>query len=251
MKYTFLTLSLLLLLSSKAYAEEKQTKDSANTKEIPVNLTYIGIGGITINTNDVNKTLSGLSYPPFPGNFITFGTGSKTISGKIVTGGEGFFTMENKVLNPQNQHKAYNSSSFSLIGDIGYIVYETSNFRIYPMLGAGIGRVFVDLFKDEKNPNYNDLIKDPDKGIALASTNILADLAVGADYTIGVGKSNPKKGGINIGLRAGYLFTLYSTGLQLKGETITNAPSINNNGFYLRLNLGYSNGIIPALFDIF
>ncbi len=251
MKYTFLALALSLFLNTNVYAEEAKTIDNSKTSEMPVNLTYVGIGGISIDTSAVNKSLSGLGYPAFPSNFTTFGTGNRTISGKIVTSGEGFFTIENKVLNLQNNHKAFNSSSFSLVADLGYVVFESHNLRIYPMVGVGIGRVFVDIFKDKKNTSYSQLIKDPDKGIALSSTNILADLAIGSDYTIGIGKSNPKKGGINIGLKVGYLLNLYSTGLQLKGESILDAPAINNSGFYARLNLGYSNGIILALMDIF
>lgn len=234
--------SLFLALPSKADTISRETTD---------NLTYVSVGATMINMDNINKTLAPIGYPNFPGNITFFGTGNRTISGRIVTGGEGFFTLENKVVNTQNGHRGFNSASFSMIGDIGYLVYSGNNFRLYPMIGAGIGRVFVDLFKDEKNPSYNDLIKDPDKGIALASTNVLADLALGGDYVIGIGKSTPKKGGIIIGFRTGYLFTVYSTGLQLKGEPIKDAPSINNNGFYIRLNVGYTEGIIPALIDIF
>lgn len=219
--------------------------------ETTENFTYFGGGITSVNTESVNKTLSPLGYPNFPGNMTFFGAGNRSISGKIVTGVESFVSQENKITNSQNGHRGFNSSSFNMIGDIGYLIYSNNNFRLYPMVGVGIGRSFVDIFKDEKTPEYNDLVKDPDKGVALASTNIVGDLALGGDYVIGIGKSNPKKGGIVLGFRAGYLFTMYSTGLQFKGETVKNAPDINNNGFYIRCNVGYTNGIIPAIVDIF
>lgn len=85
----------------------------------------------------------------------------------------------------------------------------------------------------------------------MSALNIAGDIALGGNYIIGLGKSTPKKGGLTVGFRAGYTFTLYSTGLQLKGENILNAPDINNNGFYIRFIAGYTGGIIPALRDLF
>lgn len=59
-------------------------------------------------------------------------TGSRTITGKIVTGSEGYFSIDNKIINSQNGYKGFNSASVNLIGDIGYLVYSTESFKLYP-----------------------------------------------------------------------------------------------------------------------
>lgn len=102
------------------------------------NLTFFGFGTTTINTDNLNKSLNPLGYPNLPTNMLFLGGGNRTISGNIVTGVESFFAFENNVTNTQNNHRAFNSSSFNMIGDIGYMVYSGNGFRIYPMVGAGI-----------------------------------------------------------------------------------------------------------------
>lgn len=246
-----MNLKKILLLATSTIFISTSANSEPIQRESTDGLTYIGIGKTYINIDAINKTIVPLGYPEFPNNLIIVGAGSRNFSGKIVTGGEGYFTLDNKITNTQNGYNGFNSSSFSVLGDIGYLVYSSDKFKLYPLVGLGLGKVNFDFFKYEKSPQYNNLIKEANKGISLSEINAVLDLALGGNYIFGLGKSKPQKGGLTIGFRAGYTFTLYSTGLQIKGENILNAPDTNNNGFYVRVNAGYTDGIIPALLDLF
>ena len=98
---------------------------------------------------------------------------------------------------------------------------------------------------------FKDSLTKPDRGISISNTSIILDFAISADYVIGLGKSEKKKGGIAIGMKAGYVFSPYSFGFNLKGQTLVEAPSINNDGAYIKIFSGYTDGIVSALLDLF
>lgn len=215
-------------------------------------VTYVNFGATTLNIGNLNanSSFSANKYLPFSTNAWTLGTGTRNINGKIMMGSEGNFTFENKNINT-NGFNSYLSSSFSIILNVGYVVYSTENFKVYPFIGGGVGRVNMDIIKNEKTPTFNEIMTKPERGVPVSNTSALLQLGVAADYLIKIGKSEPQKGGIVVGLKAGYVFSVYSTGFQLKGADLTGSPDINNNGAYIKVYLGYTAGILAALGDLF
>ncbi len=244
-------LAIFFALSTNVYAEEKKPIVELSPDRFD-GVTFISVGGTILNLANVNNALAAKNYPAFSSNLLSISTGSRTTSAsRIVTGSEASFSLENKNLNMGNGYKSFFSSSASIIGNLGYVVYSTDTIKIYPIFGAGVGRTTVDLFKDEKTPTFQELLNRTERGTSLSAVNIIGDLGIGADYTLKVGRSLLKKGGINFGVKAGYVFTVYSTGLQQKGENIFGSPDINNNGPYIRAFVGYNGSIIAALLDLF
>ncbi len=213
-------------------------------------VTYLSFGSSTINIGDLNTTLTANKYQPFPTTAWTLGTGTRNISGNIMTGSEGNFTLENSNLKV-NGYNSYLSSSFSIILNAGYVLYSTENFKVYPFVGGGVGRVNMEIIKDEKTPTFKEVLTNPVRGVPVSNTSVLLQLGVGTDYLIKIGKSEQQKGGIVVGLKAGYVFSVYSTGFQLKGADLSGSPSINNNGAYIKAYIGYTAGILAALADLF
>lgn len=213
-------------------------------------VTFASFGITTVNTGSLNPVLTTAGYAPFANSSMTWGTGSRNINGKIMMGSEANVTFENKAIS-SNNFNGFLNSSFNIILNVGYVVFSTDNFVVYPYVGAGIGRVNMDIIKNEKTPTFNELLARPERGVPVSNTSAVVHLGVGTDYLIKIGKSQPQKGGIVIGLKAGYVFSVYSTGFQLAGNPLTGAPDINNNGAYAKIYLGYSAGILAALADLF
>ena len=235
-------------LAAPALSEE-QTTQQLDPHDIN-DVTYVSAGLSTINAGNLNSTLTANNYLAFPGSSWSFGTGTRNINGRIMMGSEGNFTLDNKNFNG-NGFNSYLSSTFNMILNAGYVVYSTENIKIYPFAGAGIGRVNMDIIKNEKTPTFNEILAKPERGVPVSNTSAVVQVGVAADYLVPIGKSVPQKGGIIIGLKAGYVFSVYSTGFQLKGENLTGAPDINNNGAYIKLYVGYTAGILGALGDLF
>ncbi len=243
-KTFFLILLFSTVFVSKAYSEES-CSDRLNK------LTYYGGGIHTLNISDLNTVLTKSSYKSFPTSLYSIGGGSRSISGKLVTGSDWNVSLENKNLNTVNGFNSYISSSANILLNAGYIIFSAGDFNVYPILGGGIGRITMDIVKDGKAPDFNDSLSKPEKMTSFSSLSLLLDLGIGADYLVKLGKSEPKKGGIVFGLKVGSMFTVYQTNFQLKGESVPGSPAINNNGFYIKLFAGYTDGIFAALFDMF
>lgn len=214
-------------------------------------VTYLNFGATTLNIGNLNSnsSLSANKYLPFSTNSLTIGTGSRNINGKFMTGSEGNFSLVNKNINT-NGYNSYLSSSFSIILNVGYVVYSTENIKVYPFIGGGIGRVNMDIIKDEKTPTFNEILTNPVRGVPVSNTSALLQFGIASDYLIKIGKSVQQKGGIVVGLKAGYVFSVYSTGFQLEGANLAGSPEINNNGAYIKVYVGYTAGILAALADL-
>src|SRR4051812_905156 len=78
-------------LAGKAYCEDVDPHDIND-------VTYISFGATTLNTGNLNDVLTKNNYQPFQNYAMTWGTGSRNISGNFMTGSEGNFTFENKAV---------------------------------------------------------------------------------------------------------------------------------------------------------
>jgi hypothetical protein len=179
------------------------------------------------------------------------GTGNRGLAGNLILGGEGNFSIEKRNINSYNNHISYITSSTNIVGNIGYIVYQKDNIIIYPLFGLGLSRLSFDFIKNEKIGTLDDILKMPDRGARLENYGLVADIGLEAGYLIGLGKSESKKGGIALGARVGYTFTLYQTGLRFRDFDIEKTPDINFNGFYIKILAGFTGSIVPTLMDLF
>lgn len=238
MKKAFLSTLLLSLFTLNAYSKD---------------ITYITIGNKQLqNINNVNDVLKKNQYGSFTGNYFYWGTGNRNINeiNKIMIGSETNITLENSVSGILNGYTAYTSGAFSSILNVGYSMYSSANFNIYPSVGLGLGRTSLDFYKKPASTDFETIINNPENGSSIVNTSFVADLGVASDYVFRFGKKESPIG-IGVGLKAGYILDLYSLSFNLKDYKINNVPNINNNGFYLKAFIGYEEGIIPALISLF
>lgn len=236
MKKALLSLSILLLSTLNAYSK---------------NITYITIGDKQIqNINNINDILKKNKYGSFSSSYLYWGTGSRDINDKIVIGSETNITLENSVAGLSNGYTAYTSGAFSAILSAGYSLYSSDSFNIYPSIGLGLGKTSLDFYKKPASTDFEALINNPENGSSLVSTSFVADLGISSDYVLRFGKKESPIG-IAVGLKAGYVLSLYDLSFDLKSNKINNVPNINNNGFYVKAFIGYEDGIIPAFFSLF
>ncbi|MFN8671175.1 MAG: hypothetical protein U0457_03715 [Candidatus Sericytochromatia bacterium] len=207
---------------------------NATAKEI----TYITIGNHqSQNITELNKVLNKNGYPSFTGNAYYWGTGSRNISGNIVTGSETNTVLETNVLRDNKIHSSYISGKFSSILNVGYTVYNSENFNIYPLVGLGLGAEYLDFYKKPSSTNFEDILKNPENGSSLINTTFVSDIGLAMDYVVRFGKKD-KPVGITLGF-------------SLKEYKLVNTPDLNSSGFYIKMFAGYEEGIIPAVLGLF
>lgn len=236
MKKILLSISILLLSTLNAYSKD---------------ITYITIGDKQIqNINNINDILKKNKYGTLNGSYFYWGTGNRNINGNVVIGSETNLTLENSVAGLSNGYTAYTSGGFSAILNVGYSVYSSENFNIYPNIGFGLGKTSLDFYKKPTSTDFETLINSPENGSSLVNTSFVADLGIATDYVLRFGKKESPIG-IALGLKAGYVLSLYDLSFNLKDYKINNVPNINNNGFYVKAFMGYEEGIITALLSLF
>ncbi|MEK7431975.1 MAG: hypothetical protein AABZ74_02490 [Cyanobacteriota bacterium] len=236
MKKLFLTFLFFNILTFASYSKD---------------LTYVSIGDHQVkNTNELNKILTKNDYPAFTGNSIYWGTGSRNIVGKVITGSENSSTLESKILKNDSKYSSYLSGKFSSILHVGYSVYSDDKFNIYPIVGLGLGTEYLDFYKKPASLVFEDILKSPENGSSFLNTSIISDIGIATDYVFRFGKKENQVG-IAIGLKAGYVLNIYSLGFNLKDYKISNAPNLDSSGFYVKFFAGYEEGIIPAIIGLF
>jgi len=222
-----------------------------NEIDLRVNFSnFVSIGHNTINIKNFDNLLIRNNYLPFSENIFFIGTGNRGLVNNFILGGEGNFSIEKKNINSFNNHISYITSSTNILGNIGYIIYEKKNIAIYPLFGIGLSRLSFDFIKNEKIGNINNLLSMPDRGARLENYGLIGDIGLEGGYLIGIGKSENKKGGIALGIRIGYTFTIYQTGLRFRDFEVEGIPDINFNGFYVKILGGFTGSIVPTLLDI-
>lgn len=243
-KIFLFTLLIIFFNVKNSYSQETK-------KELRVNFSnFVSLGFNTINLKNFDAALIKNNYVPFSENMFFIGTGNRGLVGNLILGGEGNFSIEKRNINSSNNHISYMTSSTNIVGNIGYIIYQKENIIIYPLLGLGLSRLSFDFIKNEKIGTIDDVLKMPDRGARLENHGLIADLGLEGGYLIGLGKSESKKGGITLGVRVGYTFTLYQTGLRFRDFGIEESPDINFNGFYIKVLAGFTGAIVPTLLDL-
>lgn len=238
---SFLSLCFLLSYTTNSYAE------SDPECEVLRDLTFVSFGGGMLNVNDLNKATG---YPPIASEFLTWGTGSRNISGKVVTGVDSTLALFDNKVTSSNGNRAYLSFVSKSILSFGYVINNDEKFKIYPTIGLGLGTVTLDLYDQTNLGSFKDLLKSPQKGVSITNTSIITDFGISADYIQRLGKSQ-KHGGIAFGGKIGYVWTPYSFGFGLKDQKILDAPHIDNNGPYVKVYVGYTDNIVKAILDLF
>ncbi|MFN4151495.1 MAG: hypothetical protein ACK4IX_11175 [Candidatus Sericytochromatia bacterium] len=236
-------LGLAFLISSNTLSYAETDSDC----EILRDLTYLSVGGNMLNLNALNASTG---YPALPSEFLTWGSGGRNISGRVVTGADSTLSLFDDKSVSSDGNRAYLSFASKSILSFGYVVNNDDNLKIYPNIGLGIGTLTMDIYDKSKLGTFKELLKNPQKGVSITNTSIITDFGISADYISRIGKSK-KFGGVAFGAKIGYVWTPYSFGFGFKDQKVEGVPNISNDGPYVKVYLGYTDNIVKALLDIF
>lgn len=171
------------------------------------------------------------------------GMGFGIVGPGIILGGEGYgFSQE--------------ISGDSMIGSIsggygffnvGYQLLRKGDFFTYPFIGIGGGGYKLRLVQDAGEQDAQTLINDANRMIEMERGGFLLEFGWGFGYLFDMSSSetamNPEdRGGIFVGLRAGYIFDPASPTWRFEGSKLRNGPDLKNNTFFLTLQIGGGGG---------
>ncbi|GBD03418.1 hypothetical protein HRbin19_00700 [bacterium HR19] len=196
---------------------------------------YFILGGKILNLSSLNTRLESKGYPKISNNFISLGGGGHFAVKRFIIGGEGhgFFSKETENIG----YRASVGGGYGFF-NIGYIVYRTEGLNVYPLLGLGGGAMTLELVEKAISPSFDDLLSNPRGQANLSVGGFLINLAVGLDYFLALRRGERGEGGLDFGLRLGYIFSPFMGSWRMSGAGVSGGPSVAPTGPFIRLTIG-------------
>jgi hypothetical protein len=195
---------------------------------------YFMTGWQGMNFDNLNAAFKDAGYPTLSNGLYTIGGGGHSFVNRFILGGEGQAVIGGNAL---NQDYTVNSSGGYGFFDFGYVVVQKGGLLFYPMVGIGGGGISYTL-KENRGPyDFPDLMEDPNAELSAGTGGMLFNGQVGLDYQFNHSKSETERGGLMIGIRAGYNYCT-SSSWDIHGTNITNHPSTVFRGFFFKVIIG-------------
>ncbi len=233
------TLTVLLILfmgSTLIYAQEPKVQThTEKVKAVSGGGFMIGIG--QFNLSRLNDMLRARGFENLGNSQISFGGGGYGIlKGKILFGGEG-----------SGFSKAVTSSTqkASLSGGcgffyIGYVVLSRNGFNLFPMLGIGGGGFNLRIVERAATPTFDEILDNPKREVNISTGSFLLNFALGVDYSLVLSEDKKGRGGLLLGIRAGYIFDPTKANWRMTDMDVLGGPDVRMTGPYIQLILGGS-----------
>ncbi len=203
--------------------------------------TSAGMGYSLYGTNrldieDLNTSLKNNGYTKFSTNFFCVGGGGHgLINDKWIIGGEG-----QTLLGEDKVRGNYKSSIYAASGfvNLGYIVYELSGLKVYPLIGIGAGGLNFSISQDLNSLSFNEILDDPERSVQISTSEFLIQVSLGVDYLLTLAQDEDGQGGLVFGLRAGYCLSPFQSDWMMGDLQISGAPETGMTGPYIRFMFG-------------
>jgi len=193
---------------------------------------YLMLGVNSTSISGLNESLMAGGYSAHPRRFFSLGGGGHAVIGRLILGGEGQTLAGREAGNPA--YKTTLSGGFGLF-NLGYVLCSGEDFMIYPLAGIGAGEIDLEIM-ERGTASFEEVLDNPGRGSKLATSGFLLNLAVGAEKIVRLGGG--RRGGLILGIRAGYIFAPVKGGWELDKLEIPGGPGISLQGPYLRLLIG-------------
>ncbi|MHB8094912.1 MAG: hypothetical protein ACYDH0_08210 [Candidatus Aminicenantales bacterium] len=193
---------------------------------------YIMLGASSIDIAGLNTSLMAGGYSAHPRRFFSLGGGGHAVIGRLILGGEGQALAGRNAGNPT--YRTTLSGGFGFF-NLGYIVYSGEDFRIYPVAGIGAGEIDLEI-AERGTASFDEVLENPGRGSKLSTSGFLLNLAIGAEKIVRLGGG--RRGGLILGIRAGYVFAPVRGGWELEKLEIPGGPGISLQGPYVRVLIG-------------
>jgi hypothetical protein len=217
-----------IALTAMPWAGNESTENSF-TK---YHASYFSLGGTIIDRDNLNDALEASGYHGVKNYALQAGGGFNWQKHRLVGGLDLLGYIWRKGELSSNLTRLY-----GIGGRIttGVNVLPAGPALLYPMLGFGTGRLWMNLGK--KEAAFADVVAAPVNEIKVWQRTVVLEPGIGFDYAFGhIG--NGRKA-VQAGIRAGYSFDLSDANdWRSDGVDITGGPDLRASGPYVRLIIG-------------
>ncbi len=189
----------------------------------------------------LNDRLAENSYPGVRPAHPASGVGLRAVMGRYVLGLEGYgFSGKSR---SSAAHTVSAAGGFVTL-NFGYALVSSGAFRLYPLMGLGAGGTALRI-EERAVPDFDGALADPGHGITISTGGPLVNASLQAEYLFRL----VNRGGIMVGLQAGYMYQFYDPGWYLAGASggrdmsdhkVKGGPEFRLKGFYGGLRLGWA-----------
>lgn len=217
-KTTSLSIALLVLLSVTG---NSQAQDKLKG----------GSGGFMVGFKSYNTSAYQFFVaeggPTIGDNLIQFGGEGYGLINRWIIGGGGYYNGGDKVEDRNLEYEIHGGGGYF---NVGYVVYNTDQMLVFPLLGVGVDALGINRGIDE------DVAFEPGRFLEANYFTItpMLDLGAGVDWF-------PNKKGLKLGIRTGYnvSFSRDNDWRHYGGDVIDpDLPGNDLDGFYVRLTIG-------------
>jgi hypothetical protein len=225
-------LATALVCSAAADLAEAQ---AARRHVLPEARGYFTIGGVDLDLAALNESLARRYFEELDGTMLSLGGGGHVFLGHWLLGFEGFGLVPRAADTAARDWRARLTGGAALL-NVGYAVARTGGTSVYPMVGLGGGGWMLELTQ-RAAPTFDDIIANPARGSSLTQMAMLVQPALGVDHFVAVGAPG-LRGGLILGLRAGYTFSPFTSDWFLDTIPLPGGPGQGMEGPFVRFVIG-------------
>lgn len=194
---------------------------------------FISVGTARISTSELDDRLQANGYPTFGQKAASLGVGAYRVFGNgLMFGAEATGLIVDE--KPHQGREVGIGGGHATLG-LGYMKRISPRLRIYPRIGLGAGGVTM-WIESADTVTFDQVLANPQpvdgRQRLLSRDGGVIDLGIGAEFL--------PKGGLLLGIRAGYLAASFGddNNWWLQNGTATNGPEASIAGPYVRFTLG-------------
>lgn len=197
---------------------------------------WMSAGGRGVAIDDLNDRLDAAGYEEFGQSFLAMSGGLELSIRRLILGWEGTALLTDGQ-GSDNGLIATELYGGEALFNVGYRVVSRDRFSIFPMVGAGAGTMQIS-FLPATAGSFNDILTNPQRMARMYAVTALVNVGAGLEYMMPVLRLWRGDGGILLGLRAGYIFSPFSSNWRFENTSIAGGPDLDMSGPYVRGQIG-------------
>jgi len=232
-KITALT---LLIVVGVFFAGNSRGQGNASAVREFGGMGYSMFGRSIINLTDLNKKFESNGYSTISEKFFAVGGGGHAIiNNRLIIGGEGYSLLGESVTSGNYTNSVIAGCGFI---NVGYNIFSVKDFRIYPLAGLGAGVMNLKIYEDIESLSFDEILQIPARSSVMSKGGLVLNLALGAEYLLKFTEDESGRGGMLLGVRAGYTVSPFKGKLGMDEIEISGAPKMGITGPYIRIMIG-------------
>ena len=168
---TMILVNIIMFTSTQSHCDENGKRSGFG---------YVILEGNSMDIQELNTTLSRRGYSQFSDNIFGIGAGGHEIKNRFIFYDGYAVLFFPRYKNSTVVNKKYNTSLYGFYGlwNVGYIIYEKNNLKIFPLLGFGGGAVKMKIIEKR---SFDDILDNPKGSSTITHGISILNLAVGAE----------------------------------------------------------------------